>query len=632
MMEKLKNEGFLFEKINMLKTEFPELFNENELEVDKLLDIFSERQVTERFGLTWVGKKSALNAALVAPQCTLLPVYEKSINWENTENLYIEGDNLEVLKCLQKTYNKKVKFIYIDPPYNTGQDFVYKDDFKNSYENYLNETKQTKRANPESSGRFHSEWLNMMYPRLYIARSFLKDDGIICLSIDDNELQNLKFICDEIFGSDNCLGVVPRITKKSGKAHSSGFAKNHDYILIYAKNIYECELNGIDSEQSAFNLQDEYVDKRGKYKLNQTLDYDSLWYNTTMDFPITVEGKTYYPGGSLQLHNERHAGNHNPKDWVWRWSQAKFDFGYANGFVVIKEGKDRPRIYTKTYLNAKIGKDSSGHYCIEYMARENNVSSLNFVENKYSNDNAKKELAEIIDPSLFDFPKPVSLIKSLIELVDCKDMIIMDFFSGSATTAQAVYELNKDGNNRKYILVQLPEKLEEESKAVKEYNLSNLCDLAQFRLKTYLNKSDSQDLFALEQNVEGFKVFKLESTNIKPWDGNVVYNTSSIFDLDETIKEGRTNLDVAYEIMLKYGIFNMQLKEVLINNKNMYSIGDGYMIICLDDNITLGDVSEIAKQKPRCVVFKESGLADDNVKMNATYTLERLGVEDIKCI
>ena len=631
-MEKLKNEGFISEKYKILLNSMPELFNDGEFDEEKLLDIFTNREVVERFGLNWVGKVNALKAALVSPQCTLIPQKEKSLNWDSTENIYIEGDNLETLKCLQKTYNNKVKFIYIDPPYNTGSDFVYKDDFKNSYENYLSETQQTKRANPETSGRFHSDWLNMMYPRLYIARSFLKDDGIICISIDDNEMHNLKFICDEIFGSDNCLGVLPRITKKSGKAHSSGLAKNHDYILIYAKNVYECELNGLDTEQTAFNLSDEHVDRRGKYKLNQTLDYDSLWYNTTMDFPITVDGKTYYPGGSYQAHVDRHSGNHNPKDWVWRWSQAKFDFGYANGFVVIKEGKDRPRIYTKTYLNCKISKDSFGKYFIEYIPRENNISSLNFVENKYSNDNAKKELSEIIDASMFDFPKPVSLIKALIQMVDSKDMVIMDFFSGSATTAQAVYELNADGNNRKYILVQLPENLEEDSKAYKEYGLKNLCDLGEFRIKTYLNKGNTSDLFSLDSVVGGFKVFKLESTNIKPWDGNVKYDTTSIFDLDETIKEGRTNLDVAYEIMLKYGIFNMQLKETKINNKTMYSIGDGYMIICLDNDITMDDVTAIAMQHPKCVVFKEAGLADDNVKINATYTLERLGVEDIKCI
>lgn len=631
-MEKLtKNTNNLL--IEKLKLFMPEFVEDGKFDKEKLLNALSEiEDSSEKYKFSWPGKNLSIRYALQPSECTLVPCEEKSVKWEETENIYIEGDNLEVLKTLQKTYYKKVKFIYIDPPYNTGTDFVYKDDFKNSHKNYLEITNQHNRANPETNGRYHTDWLNMIYPRLYLASNFLTDDGIIAISIDDHEVNNLKFVCDEIFGEDNCLGLLPRITKKSGKAHADGFAKNHDYILLYCKNIYECEINGLDSDSSDFSNEDEYVDKRGKYKLNQTLDYDSLWYNPTMDFPIEVDGMKYVPGGSMDKHKERHNGIHNPKDWVWRWSKAKFDFGYANGFVVIKPGKDRPRIYTKTYLNAKISKDANGKYFIEYFSRENNVSSLNFVENVYSNDNAKKELSAIMDPSLFDFPKPVSLIKSLIQLVDTKNMIVMDFFSGSGTTAQAVLDLNKDGKNRKFVLVQLPELLKDDSKAKKELGLNNLCDLGQYRIKKYLDTQTSDYNLFSDTITQGFKVFKLESTNIRPWDGSIKLDEYSLLDFNETVKEGRSNLDVAYEIMLRYGVFNMQLRIKKINDKEIYSIGEDYLIICLENNISMNDVSQIANLKPHCVVFKETGFNDDNDKINATYTLERLGVEDVKCI
>lgn len=632
-MDKVENKGLIDEKLDELKITMPDLFKDGLLDKEKIIDLFIKDYSDEKFGLNWFGKVNSIRNILRPSECTLIPQIKKSVNWNENDNMYIEGDNLEVLKCLQKTYSKKVKFIYIDPPYNTGTDFVYKDDFKNSFDYYLKVTSQENRANPETNGRFHSDWLNMIYPRLYIAHTLLRDDGVIAISIDDHEMHNLKFICDEIFGDSNCLGVIPRITKKSGKAHSDGLAKNHDYILMYAKNIFECELNGIDSDDSGFNFSDEFEKERGKYKLNQTLDYDSLWYNTTMDFGIEVDGITYYPGGDYQKHIDRHNGIHNPKDWVWRWSKAKFDFGYKNGFVVIKEGKDRPRIYTKTYLNAKIGKDSKGKYCIEYVPRENNLSSLHFVENEYSNDNAKKELDRIMDASLFDFPKPVSLIKSLIKLVDSKDMIVMDFFSGSATTAQAVLEMNKDGNNRKFILVQLPEKLDEDSKAFKELNLSNLCELGEYRIKQYLSKEEtSENLFSQDVKKTGFNVFKLERTNIRLWDSENKVDEDNIFDLGETIKEGRSSLDVAYEVMLKYGLFNMKLERIVINSKEMFSVGSNFMILHLSNHIKESDVQEIGKLGPKCVVFKESGFENDNDKLNAVKTLETFGVQDIKCL
>lgn len=317
----------------------------------------------ECYEFTWAGKTDAKIEASKTIRKTLRPCKEESKNWDATQNLYIEGDNLDVLKLLQESYLGKVKMIYIDPPYNTGNDFVYADDFRmkqDEYEERLDLTDDDGNRmirNPETLGRFHSNWCSMIYSRLKLARNLLTDDGVIFISIDDNEQANLKKICDEIFGAENFVANLPRITKKSGKEHSDTFAQNHDYILVYSKNVFFSSFLGEDADASNFSFSDEYVNERGMYKLNQTLDYDSLWYNPAMDFPLNIEGEVFYPGGAEIQHRERHNGNHNPKDWVWRWSQAKFDFGYKNGFIVIKNGRDRKRIYTKTYLNASIEKN-----------------------------------------------------------------------------------------------------------------------------------------------------------------------------------------------------------------------------------------------------------------------------------
>lgn len=348
------------------------------------------------------------------------------------DGLLVNSDNFQYLNLSNEKQWGNIKCIYIDPPYNTGNDgFVYKD------------------------GYSHSSWLAMMESRLKLAREYLSDDGVIFISIDDNELDNMRKMCDELFGTINFIGVMPRITKKSGKDHSATIAKNNDYLVIYSKNKELSVFQGLDADLSGFNNEDEYVAERGKYKLNQTLDYDSLWYNPTMDFPIEIDGTIFYAGGNKSAYDERHNGNHNPKDWVWRWSLAKFKFGNENGFVVIKKGKDRPRIYTKTYLNASIEKDTDGAYFIKTKTRETTVSSLTFVENQYSNDNGKKELDKLMKANYFDFPKPYTLLKDLTKLVP-NNNIMLDFFAGSGTTGHAVISLNRDDDkNRKYILVEM---------------------------------------------------------------------------------------------------------------------------------------------------------------------------------
>ena len=419
--------------------------------------LISEGQ--ERYQMTWPDKKKAIALANSAISATLRPCKEESVDFENTQNLYIEGDNLDVLKLLRETYLGKVKMIYIDPPYNTGNDFVYEDDFTQSADDYRGNSGQYDEQgnrlfqNTESNGRFHTDWLNMIYPRLKVARDLLADDGVIFISIDDNEQANLKKICDEIFGADNFLSEFPRVTKKGGKSTDT-YAKNHDYVLVYSKNIHEVRIAGVAHQDDGFKYRDEFYDKRGPYKLNQTLDYNTLQYNKTMDYPIELNGATYVPGGDVELHKQRHAGIHGKHDWVWRWSKQLFDFGYANGWIeVSKTG----RIYTKTYLNATIGKSLNGSYEIQYSERTKPITTLDFIENEFSNDNSNKEITKLMGAALFDYVKPTSLIKKLLQSVsNNKDSLVLDFFSGSATTAHAVMQLNaEDGGSRKFIMVHL---------------------------------------------------------------------------------------------------------------------------------------------------------------------------------
>ena len=293
----------------------------------------------ERYQFTWPDKKKAMLAANAPISATLRPVKEESVNFDTTENLYIEGDNLEVLKLLQETYLGKVKMIYIDPPYNTGNDFVYEDDFAQDKAEYMansgqyDEQGNRLEKNLDSNGRFHTDWLNMMYPRLKLAKNLLRDDGMIVLSIDENELSNIEKLCDEVFGISNRCGLFPRVTKKAGKSTEAS-AKNNDYILMYSKG--EAIFYLPEHTDAGFKYKDEYYSIRGAYKLNQTLDYDSLQYSESLDYPIVIENKTFYPGQSIEKYRERKTGNHARADWAWRWSKELFEFGKQQGFIVVK--------------------------------------------------------------------------------------------------------------------------------------------------------------------------------------------------------------------------------------------------------------------------------------------------------
>lgn len=420
---------------------FLELLKKQHSDDDSLIAINRiEKELTsKKYGLVWEEHQEEVDKKMEThiPVFSEVPEYELIEDEYNTSfNFLLEGDNLHSLKLLEKTHKGKVDVIYIDPPYNTGnKDFIYNDEF----------------VGREDSFR-HSTWLSFLSERLRIAHKLLSPDGLIFVSIDDNEQAQLKLLMDEIFSEDNFIICMPRITKKSGKT-TSAYAKNHDYILVYTKreqDIFVME----EHVDEAFKYEDEYVRERGKYKLNQTLDYDSLSYSSSLDYPLEIEGEIFYPGSSKELWEERQKGNHRRADWAWRWSKKLFQFGYDNGFVVIKRKKDgSARIYTKTYLNAKIGKDSNGNFVIEYNKRVKATSSLEYIDNKYSNDNAKKDLFLFGLGDKFDYSKPVELIKKLIKAYYKNDALILDFFAGSGTTAQAVLELNEeDGGSRRFIV------------------------------------------------------------------------------------------------------------------------------------------------------------------------------------
>lgn len=629
------------ENLKALKQLFPEAFEEGKIDFAVLCQLLGDfvDDEEERYSFKWNGKGKALRLSQTPSLGTLRPCKEESKDWDRTQNLYIEGDNLEVLKLLQKSYYGKVKMIYIDPPYNTGGDFVYKDDFRDNIENYKRVTGQVDGeghkidTNTESNGRFHTDWLNMMYPRLRLARNLLSEDGVIFISIDDNEQENLKKICDEVFGEGCFLSCFPRITKKSGKT-TDNIAKNHEYLLAYSKTDNPTIYLSAHTDDG-FKFEDEYVNERGKYKLNQTLDYDSLSYSPSLDYPIEINGEKLYPGQSYEKYLERKAGHHARADWAWRWSKDLFDFGQKNGFVVIRNSNGGKRIYTKTYQNAKIEKKGDT-FEIKYIERTKTISSLDFVDNEFSNDNSKKNIIKLFSNSVFDYSKPVALLQSLTRYLTKNNDIILDFFSGSATTAHAVMQLNaEDGGNRKFIMVQLPEPTAENSEAAKA-GYKNICEIGKERIRRAGEKIKAECPRGGDASLDiGFKVFKLDSSNLQKWNPQPEDLQLALQEATDNFLPGRSQLDVVYEIMLKMGLdLALPIEEQEAAGETVYIIGGGALMICLGEHITLPVAEEIAKLHKEYdselwqVVFRDTGFASDMDKTNIKETLKTAGLDE----
>lgn len=596
----------------------------------------------ERYQFTWPDKKKAMLAANAPITATLRPVVADSVGKDGTpggfdsENLYIEGDNLEVLKLLQETYLGKVKMIYIDPPYNTGNDFVYEDDFAQSAADYMDNSGQYDEegnrmvTNTESNGRFHTDWLNMIYPRLKLAKDLLAEDGVIFISIDDNEIENSLKVCSEVFGKENYLACFPRVTKKAGKT-TDAIARNHDYLLAYAKSS-AVKLYLPSHTDDGFKFSDEFIDTRGKYKLNQTLDYDSLQYSASLDYPITIKGKTFYPGQSYEKYLERQKGNHARADWAWRWSKELFEFGLKNGFIVIKDYESYSRIYTKTYQNCRIVKKGNG-FQLEYMERTKAISTLEFIENEYSNDNSKKNITQVFDTAVFDYSKPVELLRTITSYATSTSDLVLDFFSGSATTAHAVMKLNaEDGGHRKFIMVQLPEKTDEKGEAYKA-GYKNICEIGKERIRRAGRKiKEDAGLTAPADLDIGFRCLRLDESNMKP-----VYYTpeetqqQDLFSLVDNVKSDRTPEDLLFQVMLDLGVLlssPIEVKEIA--GKKVFNVADGFLMACFDHDVTEETVKAIAQMKPYYAVFRDSSMANDSVATNFDQIFETYSPETVR--
>lgn len=604
------------QNIDRIKELFPEAVEEGKINFDMLRAMLGDEvdDSKEKYQFTWNGKAKAIKMAQTPSSATLRPCKEKSKDWDTTENLYIEGDNLEVLKQLQKTYYGKIKMIYIDPPYNTGNDFVYNDSFTNSIENYKEQTNQTSSSNPESNGRFHTDWLNMMYPRLLLAKNLLSDDGVIFISIDDNEQMDLKEICNEIYGESNFIAQIIWERAYSPVNLMKHFSTSHDYILCYSKNINKAKCKGIIRSKEA---DDRYS--------NPDNDPRGPWKPSDLSVGPAVESNIYKiktPSGRIV---EPPAGR------SWSLSENAFSERLKDNRIWFgPNGNNVPAM--KRFLKE---------------LKKPGVTPMTiwkYTEVDHSQ-GATQKLSKLFNGSkFFDYPKPVELIKRCIQLYSEKKDIILDFFSGSATTAHAVMELNsEDGGNRKFIMVQLPELCAEKSEAYKA-GYKNICEIGEERIRRageqikadWEKEHPSDGLFGSEEQFTtdiGFKVFKLDSTNVNEWDPNIKLDEKELATrLGEVFKEGRSKEDILYEIMLKYGVFDKQVEKIYVNGKTMYRVGKRYMIVCLEDSITSEDVKAIGELSPKTVIFNEAGFNNDNDKINATHNLKQCGVEDIKCI
>lgn len=580
----------------------------------------------ERYQFTWPDKKKSIllaNAPIVA---TLRPCKEESVDFDNTGNLYIEGDNLDVLKLLQETYLGKVKIIYIDPPYNTGNDFIYEDDFTERIKDYVEHSGQYDGdgnrlvKNVDSNGRFHTDWLNMMYSRLKLAKNLLADDGVIFISIDDNEMENLRKICSEIFGASNYVNHFAWICNITGRQISGkGAAKTWESILVYAKDINMISEFNINISFAKNKMPDTYKgfnkdirrDDIGEFAVGDTL-YNhnrkfneetrpnlvfSIFYNPVTEEIVPGEIGEVKVGFVELLPHANGDGTH--KYHAWRWSRQK--------------------IVNESY-NLIVLPNSSGGYEVYTRIRDFNTTLLKDLITNVSNGDT--EVQKLFGgKKYFDYPKSVDLLKILIGAVKDKDALILDFFSGSATTAHATMQLNReDGGNRQYIMVQIPDGIDEKSEAYKD-GYHNLCEIGKERIRLAGAEIKEADI--------GFRVLKLDSSNMK----DIYYNPAqiqqqSLFDSTDNIKEDRTPEDLLFQVMLDLGILlSSKIEEKTIAGKKVFNVADGFLIACFDNDVTEKTVKAVAQEKPYYAVFRDSSMANDSVATNfeqifATYSPE----------
>lgn len=662
------------ENIEKLKQLFPEVFCEESIDFDRLKAVLGEyvNDDDERYSFTWWGKSEALQLAQTPSTGTLLPCPEESKDWDTTENLYIEGDNLEVLKLLQKTYHNRIKVIYIDPPYNTGKEFVYSDDYKDGVRNYkeitgqIDSTGNSISTNSETVGRYHTNWLNMMYPRLRLARNLLKDEGAIFISIDDHEAHNLRKLCDEIFGQVNFIGNFTVENNPKGRKNSKFISVTNDYCLVYAKNINKAQFLKVVPKHASDMAMDEngdYIRKSGKRVLvgenflnNPVKDFNSdkhysVYYNKKTD-KLEIRKEDSITNGDSELISKGFKRYLTYRDGIFienTYTHQKLLELFSEGRLNIQETK----IYEKHFSNMMQIKSVLTN--IKYEAIVNNQKVLYKLDLKTTS--AKRSLDKLMGGNIFDFPKNPSFIKTLISLNSNENSLILDFFSGSSTSAHAAMNLNaEDNGKRRFIMVQIPEKTDKGSIAY-EKGYKTISDIGKERIrragekiKRRLSKqykaqqskllvSDEVKVMNPDELDIGFKVFKLDNSNLVKWQPDSENLNASLLGSIENFVEGRTKLDLVYEIMLKYGVdLTVPVEHYDADEKTIYSVGMGELIICLDDDITMEVINKIIHLKNDLnpdvtrVIFKDSGFKDDSTKVNARETLRTNGVDEMVSI
>lgn len=563
----------------------------------------------ECYEFTWVGKKAAMAEASRPITKTLRPVKADSRDWDTTENLYIEGDNLEVLKILQESYLGKVKMIYIDPPYNTGNDFIYADDFMRSQEEeneqmgMYDEDENRLFKNADTRGRFHSDWCSVIYSRLILARNLLADNGAIYISIDDKECSNLKKISDEVFGASN---FVANLVWQSTACSNTGtdIVTVTENILVYTKNRTMFTFDGIVASDQSYALSDKYENERGKYALDK-LDRRRVagHYSEALNYGITMpDGTIRYPGGGNQKSNE---------GWNYLWSKTKVEWGISNSFIEFKKTNGEWSVYNKRYARM----DNEGNYVERTIPFRNLITS-----DQCNTAQGTSELRSLFELRPFDFPKPSGLIRQLLltAVRTNKEAIILDFFSGSATTAHAVMQLNaEDGGHRKFIMVQLPEKCDEASEAYKA-GYKNICEIGKERIRRAGDKIKSEHPDAKLDT--GFRVFRVDESNME----DVYYHPEELTQtmlggMVSNIKPDRTDLDLLYACLLDWGVeISLSHTQAVIDGCTVHNVDNGALCACFAERVPLSVIDYMAKQQPLRAVFRDSSFAADDSKINVT--------------
>lgn len=639
-----KSEDLIANNIEQLKQLFPEAFTEGKIDFEVLKQLLGEYIETndEKYGLNWFGKKKARQFALTPSLGTLRPCPEESVDWETTKNIMIEGDNLEVLKMLHKIYNGRVGVIYIDPPYNTGKDFVYPDNYKDNINSYLEITGQIEgrskiSSNVESSGRFHTDWLNMIYPRLCLAYSMLNRKGVIFISINDTELRNLLMVCDNIFGEGNFVELFTVRSNPRGNQAKKLVASEHDYIVCYAKDIESILPLGFSSDAADYNKTDAFGSYReiglrkrgaGSRRIDAPNQYYPIYFDessgriSTKEIPNSICILPYLSNGT---------------EGRWRWASRTVEENVQKLLVrqVRRDGGYEYDVFEKDYFSdEKITK----------------IKSI-FYEKEVNYENATEELNILLGPKVFSYPKPVYTIRKLIESVNSHDEIVVDFFAGSGTTGHATMLQNAmDGGNRRYILVQLPEPLDPNDpnqKAAADFCDSmskprNISEITKERLRRAGTKVIGESP-GYNGDI-GFRVFKLDTSNIKTWDPSITDLEGTIEEYTSHVKSDRSEQDILFELLLKLGLdLSIQIDSKDICRKKVYNIGFGVLLVCLSTSISLAEIEPLAQgmidwiktQNPETetvIVFRDSAFENDVAKANITAIFNQHGFNNIRSL